>query len=384
MVVSRRRVVSARMLKPCCIVLILLVASGHAFQPGHLQTSNVVNPHRRHHGLGHAPALTTRAPPLLAGIDSYYEDIRTRLPSKAVLDAVAAERGDKIIAGDVAAKAGVSLQQARKDLTTLASIAQGDIAVDKDGELLYSFPTNVESALASRSAKYRATQLARKVWPALFWLIRVSFGVTLLASIAAIFSTIFFLSSTSSSDDRDDRRSNRSSSFGASYSYNPWFGPSPFDFFYYRPYGYYGYYGRENRGNPDEMGFLESVFSYIFGDGNPNAGVDETRLRLASQVIRANQGAVTAEQLAPFCDDAPLPQSEEGNYVDEVSLFEERGVSVHDALLTLVDRALCCRSCRPLEVSRKSQRKVRLSTSFRIFKCRRRRRQSCLREIKKP
>jgi hypothetical protein len=251
------------------------------------------------------------------------EKLMEQLPSRQVIEAVAsAGSSDRVIASDVAARAGVSLSQARKDLTTLAGLTRGDIAVDRDGELLYSFPSNLSAVLAQNSAKYRAVQTFRKIWPAAFWLIRVSFGVTLLASLAAIFSTIFFLQASGgggSSDDRDDRRGGSRGSFGGgspSFGYSTYWGPSPFDFFYYRPYGGYGYYqtGRD----PDEMGFLESVFSYIFGDGDPNAELEERRLALAASVIRANGGAVTAEQLAPFTDEAPLPaDAESATYVDE-------------------------------------------------------------------
>lgn len=108
-------------------------------------------------------------------------------------------------------------------------------------------------------------------------------------------------------------------------------GPSPFDFFYYRPYysRYYSTPGQDGRGgsrqsnDPEEMGFLESVFSYVFGDGNPNGDVEERRIAIAAEMIRQNGGAVTAEQLAPFCDEAPMPLTAEGKlgeervYVDE-------------------------------------------------------------------
>lgn len=219
---------------------------------------------------------------------------------------------------DVAAEAGVSLSQARKDLTALASISQGDIAVSSDGELIYEFQPNLNAVLSSNSFKYKTQQALQKIWPGLFYVIRVSFGVVLLASLAAIFSTIFFLSQSSSSDD-DRRRDNRGSmSFGGP-SY--FWGPSPFDFFYYRPYygGYYGAPGRPAERDPDEMGFLESTFSYIFGDGNPNEGLEERRLSLAANMIRENKGSVTAEQLAPFCDEAPTPKANSDSaYVDEV------------------------------------------------------------------
>lgn len=223
---------------------------------------------------------------------------------------------------DVATSAGVSLSQARKDLTALASLSQADIAVSSDGELIFDFPRNLNSVLSQNSAKFKAIQVFRKIWPGLFYVLRVSFGVVLLASLAAIFSTILFLQSSSSSSDDDRRRDNRGYGGGSPFGGGSYFwGPSPLDFFYYRPY--YGYYGpRGLERDPEEMGFLESVFSYIFGDGNPNQGLEERRLSLAANMIRANKGSVTAEQLAPFCDDVPLPNddNQESAYVDEVRL----------------------------------------------------------------
>lgn len=163
---------------------------------------------------------------------------------------------------------------------------------------------------------------------------RVTFGVALFVSVALIFSTIFVLQTSatgggeSSDDDRRDNRRGGSGSgmmtFGGGPSY--FWGPSPFDFFYYRPYGGYGYYGQpvtpdRPRRDPEEMGLLESIFSYVFGDGNPNQGLEEQRLQLVAQMIRDNNGAVTAEQLAPYCD-APDPDSSsttssDRQYIDE-------------------------------------------------------------------
>ena len=244
-----------------------------------------------------------------------YEQLVEKLPSRSVIDAVADAKDDKIVASDVATRAGVSLSQARKDLTALASISRGDISVSGDGELIYEFPPNLKNVLSSNSAKYKALQVFEKVWPSIFWGVRVSFGVALLASVVLIFSTLLFINSSSSDDDR--RRDNRGGSFGGGGGMGMWWGPSPFDFFYYRPYGYYGYYGEgRDRRDPKEMGFLESVFSYIFGDGNPNQGLEERRLSLAAKMIRDNKGAVTAEQLAPYCD-APDPDERATSYVDE-------------------------------------------------------------------
>ena len=76
--------------------------------------------------------------------------------------------------------------------------------------------------------------------------------------------------------------------------YGGMWGPSPFDIFYYRPYYSYGDVRR------DEMNFLEAVYSYVFGDGDPNADVTSRQVAAAADVIRASGGAVVAEQLAPF------------------------------------------------------------------------------------
>lgn len=52
--------------------------------------------------------------------------------------------------------------------------------------------------------------------------------------------------------------------------FNTYFGPSPFDFFYYRPY--YGYYNTpiRQRGDPEEMGWVAQI-----GDGSGRTGEEE-------------------------------------------------------------------------------------------------------------
>ena len=51
------------------------------------------------------------------------------------------------------------------------------------------------------------------------------------------------------------------------------------------------------------MNFLEAIFSFLFGDGNPNADLEERRWQEIATVIRNSRGAVTAEQIAPYLDD---------------------------------------------------------------------------------
>jgi hypothetical protein len=51
------------------------------------------------------------------------------------------------------------------------------------------------------------------------------------------------------------------------------------------------------------MNFFEAVFSFLFGDGDPNANLEERRWEEIGAVISNNQCAVVAEQIAPYLDD---------------------------------------------------------------------------------
>ena len=66
-----------------------------------------------------------------------------------------------------------------------------------------------------------------------------------------------------------------------------------------------------------EMGFFEGCFSYIFGDGNPNAQLEEVRIRSAAEMVRRAGGAVTSEQLAPFADIPEDANKDSAYNVDE-------------------------------------------------------------------
>mmetsp|Transcript_25946 Transcript_25946/g.57646 ORF Transcript_25946/g.57646 Transcript_25946/m.57646 type:complete len:626 (+) Transcript_25946:109-1986(+) len=268
------------------------------------------------------------------------DDVATP-PSSSVIKAVESTSksggGSAVIASDIATKAGVSLSQARRDLSTIATLTGGDISVSSDGELIYTFPKDIRGVMSSNSARFKALQTFESIWPKLFYGIRVGFGVVLFASIFAIFSTIFLVlsSSGSSGDDRDDRRRDDRGmgGYGGGYGMNNFmfdllfprwgFGYSPYYGYYGRvPYSARYYGGTVIEAEEKQPSIFERIFSYIVGDGNPNYGIENARLRAAAQLIRDNGGAVCAEQLAPFVDAPPPDKSynargEEMSFVDE-------------------------------------------------------------------
>lgn len=221
------------------------------------------------------------------------------LPSDAIISAVE-QAGGRVTVADVASGAGVSLSEAKKSLTALAQLADGHLEVSSDGQLIYAFGS-VRATLLAKSSKARIMESWKKVEPVMFYLMRVSFGVALLASIALIFTAIVALQSSTRRDD-DDREGGSFGGGGGMFRMGPsfWWGPSPFDFLFWNSYQPYGVNRYEE---PEEkMSFLESVFSFLFGDGDPNYGIAQKRSQAVGQLIRSNGGALTAEQLAPYMD----------------------------------------------------------------------------------
>ena len=126
--------------------------------------------------------------------------------------------------------------------------------------------------------KYWKLQLKEtwdKIWKVLFYIIRISFGIVLVASIILMLIAItVIIIGISSSRDGD---SHNSGSRGGGYRGGGiFFFPNFSDLFwiFYPDYGYnrYGHNSSRRSQNRDDSGmnFLEAIFSFLFGDGNQN------------------------------------------------------------------------------------------------------------------
>ncbi|GKV31805.1 hypothetical protein SLEP1_g40470 [Rubroshorea leprosula] len=220
-----------------------------------------------------------------------------KLPSdvrKRTMEAVDSCSG-RVTIGDVASKAGLKLNEAQKALQALAADTDGFLEVSDEGDVLYVFPKDYRAKLAAKSFKIRIEPLVDKTKAAAEYLIRVSFGTALIASIVLVYTTIIVLLSSRSDEDSRGRRGGRSYNSG----FNFYLSPTDL-FWYWDPY----YYRRRRVQTEDDgkMNFIESVFSFVFGDGDPNQGIEEERWKLIGQYIASNGGVVTAEELAPYLD----------------------------------------------------------------------------------
>ena len=204
-----------------------------------------------------------------------------------------------VTAGDVAAGAGVGLGEAEQALRALSVDAEGSLQVSGDGELVYSLPPDFKRRVAGKSLRVRLEPVAERTGAALSYASRIAFGTCLIVSVVLVTTTLLVIAS--SSRQGNDRRDDRGYGGGGGFYMGPRFYFSPFDLFWY----FDPYYYRKQRATVREgkgMDFLPSIFSFVFGDGDPNFDLEERRWETVGALIRREGGVVVAEQLAPYLD----------------------------------------------------------------------------------
>ena len=203
----------------------------------------------------------------------------------------------RVTVGDIATQAGLNVAEASQGLLALATEAGGHLQVAEDGDIVYLFPKNFRQVLRNKNLRLQLQEWWQKIWGILFYLIRISFGIFLIASIVLIYIAIFVVITAANSDRDDDNGGGFS--LGTGFFYFP-------DLFWFFGTDYNrNQYERQNQRKRDksDLNFFESVFSFLFGDGNPNAKLEERRWREIATVIRDRKGAIVAEEISPYLDD---------------------------------------------------------------------------------
>jgi hypothetical protein len=216
-------------------------------------------------------------------------------PNPTIMQAVE-QLGYRVTVGDVATQAGLNVAEANQGLLAFASDAGAHLQVAETGDVVYLFPKHFRVILRNKYLRLRLQEWWKKVWGILFYLIRISFAIFLIASIALITVTVIIIITAINSDrDGNGGGGNSSSNSGGwGFFYFP-------DLFWYFSPDYRTHYQERRRGKSD-LNFFEAVFSFLFGDGNPNTKLEERRWREIASVIRNNRGAVVAEQISPYLD----------------------------------------------------------------------------------
>lgn len=233
----------------------------------------------------------------------------------------------RVTIGDVASQAGLNVRLAERDLLALASEAGGHIQVAESGEIAYLFPRNFRSILRTKYWRLRWQERLQKLWGFVFYLIRISFGIFLIVSIVLIVLAIAAILIALSASRGDDDRGGDFGGGGMVFVPRFWFSPDWFLIFTPDYYSSSRRRGRKARVPTDRpMNFLEAIFSFLFGDGDPNADLDDRRWQTIATVIRNNGGAVAAEQIAPYLDNlgSSAGQDDEDYMLPVLSRFNGR------------------------------------------------------------
>lgn len=214
---------------------------------------------------------------------------------RAVEDAIDS-RNYRVTVGDVAATAGIKTSQAEEALRALAADSLATLSVSRDGEILYNFPSDFRTIVRNKSLLLRLEPFAGKVVEAAAYVVRISFGTALITSVIATTLAIAAISSS-----RDDR--NRNSSYHyAGGGLRLWFNLSDVLWYWDPWYAQRRAQAIAVSGVDPGMSFLEAVFSFVFGDGDPNVDFERRRWEAIGRYIQYKGGVVTAEELAPFLD----------------------------------------------------------------------------------
>lgn len=251
---------------------------------------------------------------------------------KLVLKAISSSAG-KITVADIATKTNLPVLTSGALLNQIAYETGGHLTVGSSGSVVYEFAPGFEREYIARSSKNfllrcwrivanAAMYVARMFALAMFFLIRVSFGIALILSVVTIVILVVVAITALLSQGRDNgdddsffNPSGVFDLFGGVLRY--WAFDWIWDWWYWGSYlrwdPYPSSYYR-NRPAPqksqtnkqssrtDKESFLDKCFSFLFGDGNPNAHLEEQRWHNIATALKANSGIVVAEQLAPFVD----------------------------------------------------------------------------------
>jgi len=233
-------------------------------------------------------------------------------PQESLLQSIE-KLGYRVTVGDVAAKSGLEINAAQQGLLALAAEAGGHLQVADTGEIIYLFPENFRSILLNKYWQLKLKAFGSKIWQVVFYVIRISFGIVLIISILILLLAILAILIGLMFKDSDSDNNSGDSKININ------FFPTDFFWIFYPDFGN-NYYERRDREVKAEkpaskMNFLESVFSFLFGDGDPNFNLEERRWQTIGQVIQSNRGSIIAPQIAPYLDSITASHEETEDYV---------------------------------------------------------------------
>ena len=224
--------------------------------------------------------------------------------------------GGVLTAGEAATRSGCPLAEVEPALLRLAVASGADLRVADDGTVAYRFAPHLRRRLLARSWRLRLEATISWLWRQLFGLIRISFGLVLVALLVVVSLVVLVVALLQILRSDDGVEGLLQLLWGAlellarilTLLFSDGFissaaGPES------RQEGGGGAQGTQQRGQggTKRVDFFESVYSVLFGDGDPNHGLERRRWIRVGCFLQHRGGAVIAEDLAPLLDLPPRP-----------------------------------------------------------------------------
>jgi hypothetical protein len=212
--------------------------------------------------------------------------------------------GYRVTCGDVVTHTGIHLEAARSGLLALANETGGHLQVTDTGEVIYVLAPDFRQVLMRKSIDLRIKAWFDRIWSIGFYLVKISFGILLITSISVVYLTILAITLAAIFGSEGDCVDCGGScvldigNWGSSSSNAPPMTPLMTTELA-RSSEYTPIRAKTQR---KPLNFLEAVFSVLFGDGNPNADLEQRRWSYIGNLIHRQQGVAIGEQIAPFLD----------------------------------------------------------------------------------
>lgn len=243
---------------------------------------------------------------------------------KQVVIKAIGDLGRKVTTADVATKTGLPVLVVQQKLNEVAADTGGHLKVSNAGDILYAFEPGFSNAYLANGIKAVLILIGAKILEVAFFLVRISFGIALVLSLVigiillvAIAIAMLVGMKGGRDDDRDGGGLGDFFDFGGGgFHFSFWDWMILRDIFFWNSYGYSGYeqprydYNKPTERPRPKSNFLLNCFSFLFGDGDPNEGLEEKKWQLVAQVIKKHNNVLTAEQLAPYT--GANPKNEDG------------------------------------------------------------------------
>jgi hypothetical protein len=211
----------------------------------------------------------------------------------------------RVSAADIATSTGMALQEANYFLNQIAQESHAHLEVSKEGHIAYHFSPGFQAHYLTRGLSVFFKRIFGGLQHLLWLMVKVSFGLFLVASLLVNIGVMYVILHLTKSP--DTRRSSHDDFY--------------LDLVLLRELILWGRVDHlkginlgEKLPRPKERtNFFLNCYSFLFGDGDANAHIEDLSWKIIAETIRKSGGVVTCEQIFPylvktqFQEDAMLP-----------------------------------------------------------------------------